>query len=158
MVGGNLVSCGLFESLELQILLVVFVAQLIHWATELSLEGLKIFFELSGYDKLGVFHIKQVSVILVDSQSPVGSKNVWKTIFIVVDFSQHDCSQIFTELWVKHLWLSAENVSINWSHFYNATIGLVRHGKSEIAIQYFGKVNSGDFMDSFEPFGPKWLK
>lgn len=151
----DFVSSCLFQSLKFKPLLVILVVQFINRRTEFSLESLKIFLELFWYSESLWVSVRQVTVIFFYSFPSSASQNVWDFVRWIVDLSEHDCSQILTIFWIKILWLCAQDVVIDRTHFQNTSIGFHRHGQSEILLKNVRIKNLDNFMNSFELLGSR---
>ena len=151
----DFVSSCLFQSLEFKPLLVIFVVQFINRRTEFPLESLKVFLELFWHSESLWVSVRQVTVIFFYSFLSSASQNVWDFVRWIVDFSQHDCSQILAIFWIKILWLCAQDVVIDRTHFQNTSIGFHWHGQSEILVKNVWVKDLDDFMNSFELLGSK---
>ena len=69
----NFVSCRPFQSFQLEIFFVIFIVEFINWASEFSLEGLKVLFELFRHNKYWGLLVEIISSMLFNSFNSISS-------------------------------------------------------------------------------------
>jgi hypothetical protein len=115
---------------DLQVLLVVFLCELIHRCAEASLEGLQFLLEIFRDDDLAGLLLQVVSVELPDPFHFPTAYDVGDAVGRVVHFPHHQSTVVFSHFRVQLLWGGQYYVLIERSVSLHGAIGL--HGEPDI--------------------------